>query len=145
MFYSNFKDSSVHYLANKYIVLTLIVSISYYCSGCYKSQLLKEEGEIRSSLLEKARINFITTRNTEKYSFQDYHYRYEFVNDTLSGRAKQIRPHAWKKYENVKFSLSEIDSLEVQENNPVAIIAVSGVLVAGFVIFIVTTLSMNPL
>ena len=137
---SNFKDSFPNYVVHKYISITLILSFICSCCGCYRSILLKEEDEIRSYLTEKPRINYLTTQNAERYSFHNH--RYQLMNDTLIGSAKQISTNPWQKYKRVKFSVAEIDSMEIQENNPVAIIAVSGVLVAGFIIFVATTI--NP-
>jgi len=125
----------------KCISIILILSFLYYCLGCYNKRVLKNEDEIRDCLIQKQGIYYITTRDSQRYSFKDHHYRYKFENDTLFGSAKRLTSDPWQKFEQVKFSVADIDSMEIQETNTVAIIAVSGVLVAGFIIFVVSKIT----
>lgn len=59
-------------------------------------------------------------------------YKYQFENDTLYGSAKKVTSDPWQKFEQVKFPVSDIQSINTQEINPlltgIAIVA-SGVLV----------------
>ena len=103
--------------------------------------VIKQEDEIRDCIMQKQGIYYLTTRNSERYSYKDHHYKYKFENDTLYGSAKRVTSDPWQKLEQVKFSVADIDSMEIQETNTVAIIAVSGVLVAGFIIFVVSSIT----
>ena len=120
----------------KCISIILILSFLYYCLGCYNTKVIKQEDEIRDCLIQKQGVYYLTTRNSEKYSFKNHHYKYNFENDTLYGSAKRITSNPWQKFEKVKFPVSDINGIETQKFNPFIFVVVSGALVAcGYIFF----------
>ena len=99
----------------KCISIILILSFLYYCLGCYNKRVLKNEDEIRDCLIQKQGIYYITTRDSQRYSFKDHHYRYKFENDTLFGSAKRLTSDPWQKFDQVEFPVSDIYSTETRE------------------------------
>ena len=120
----------------KCISIILILSFLYYCLGCYSTRVIKQEDEIRNCLEQKEGIYFLTARNSERYSFKDYHSKYNFENDTLNGSARRVTSDPWQKFEQVKFPVSDIYGIETQKLNPLIFVVVSGALVVcGYIYF----------
>jgi len=113
----------------------------YYCFGCYSTKVLKQDDEILNCLKQKEGIYYLTTRNSERYSFKDQRYNYKFENDTLYGRAKRVTSDPWQKFEQVKFPISDISNIKTQEIAPIKsgfFIVALGASVTYFIYYAVT-------
>ena len=120
----------------KCISIILILSFLYYCFGCYDTRIIKQDDEILNSLKQKEGIYYLTARNSERYSFKNHHYKYNFENDTLYGSAKRVTSDPWQKFEQVKIHVSDINGIETQKLNPLVFVVVSGALVTcGYIYF----------
>lgn len=122
----------------KAISIVLITSMVFSCFACYSTRLVNQEDEIRNILKEKEGIYLLTTQSSEIYIFLNYKHKCVFENDTLYGRAKRIASESWQKFEQVKFPVSDIATIEIQEidGTMTGIVIVS--IGVGICIFVVT-------
>ncbi len=127
----------------KCISIILILSFLYYCLGCYSTRVIKQEDEILNCLKQKEGIYYLSTQNSERYSFKNHHYKYNFENDTLYGSAKRVTSDPWQKFEKVKIPVSDINGIETQKFNPYIFIVVSSALVACGYIYFKNTFTMH--
>ena len=124
--------------------IILVISLCYYCFGCYNTRVLKQEDEILKCLKQKEGIHYITSRNSERYSFKDHHYNYKFENDTLYGRAQKVSSKAWEKFEHIQFPISEINEIETQEIDIITTGIVTGIIGIGIYLFVRNNELINP-
>jgi len=99
--------------------IILILLLVYSCIGCYTTKVIRQNDEILNCLKQKEGIYYLTTRNSERYSFNDQKYSYKFENDTLYGSAKKVTSDSWQKFEQIKFHIKDIYGIETQEIEPI--------------------------
>jgi len=126
------------------IAIILILSLLYYCLGCYNTMVVKNEKEFQDAHQMNGEINVIT-RNSITYFYDKNSYKFE--NDTLYGEGQMVTKQGWKNGPaSIKIAFTDIEQIKIKQLDPTrtsVFVVITGGVVIGLTIILTMDYSPN--